>query len=187
MPLSFSQTIQAHNEAVSSLLLIENQIYQAVEAMIDRVRKGGRVYWMGNGGSAADAQHYAAELMVRYEKNRDPIASVALTTDSSLLTAHSNDFEYETVFLRQVQALVTPADVVVGISTSGNSSNVDMAMKRGTDIGALTIGMLGKDGGCIKQSVNIPLIVKSEITAHIQEAHLVMGHYICSSIERACC
>ena len=183
MGIDFDHAVQAHNKAVDSLSEIKAEVTLAATVMVESIKKGGRIYWLGNGGSAADAQHYAAELMVRYTRNRRPIPSIALTTDSSLLTAHSNDFEFESVFERQVDALVTPNDVVVGISTSGNSQNVFLAMRSANSIGAKSIGILGNDGGEIGGIVNYPIIVRNQITAHIQECHLVIGHFLCDFVE----
>ena len=183
MKLAFNEALASHAVAVSSLPDLSPVIEEAAQALVDSVQNEGTIYWMGNGGSAADAQHYAAELMVRYTRNRRPIPSIALTTDTSLLTAHSNDYEYETVFERQVQALVKSVDVVVGISTSGNSRNVLLAMQQAKKNGAKTIGLLGKDGGRIAKFVDYPIIVSSNITAHIQECHLIIGHYLCDYVE----
>lgn len=181
--VNFSKSIANHLEAIKSLDAIATSIEQVAEVMLNCSRNGGVIYWIGNGGSAADAQHYAAELMVRYTRNREPIPSVALTTDTSLLTAHSNDYEYATVFSRQVKALVRKNDVVVGISTSGNSENVLLAMQEAKSEGAITIGLLGRDGGKMAKAVDYPLVVDNNITAHIQECHLVIGHYLCDYIE----
>lgn len=180
---SFDLAIKNHLLAVEAVAQIKDEVERAAAAMITSVNSGKRVFWLGNGGSAADAQHYAAELMVRYTRERKPIPSVALTTDSSLLTAHSNDYEFTTVFSRQVEALVSSGDVVVGISTSGNSKNVLLAMKAARQLGAVTVGMLGRDGGKIAEWVEYPLIVKCDVTAHVQECHLLMGHYLCDRIE----
>lgn len=177
------EAIEEHEAAINSVKEIAETIEEISGKIVNAVQKGACIYWLGNGGSAADAQHYAAELMVRYAKNRKPIPSIALTTDTSLITAHSNDFEYDTVFERQVEALVTEKDIVVGISTSGNSRNVELALKKSIDKGALTVAMLGKDGGEIGKFVKNSIIIKSDITAHIQEAHLVIGHFICNLIE----
>lgn len=183
MDVSFKQSIAQHREAVNSVEKLESCIVEAALLLSSAAKNGGCVYWMGNGGSAADAQHYAAELMVRYTRNRAPIASIALTTDSSLLTAHSNDYEYETVFSRQVEALAKPNDVVVGISTSGNSENVLLALEQAKQNGAKTIALLGRDGGKIKSIADIALTVDSQVTAHIQEGHLIIGHFLCDYVE----
>ncbi len=180
----FKIFLEKHLEAFNTLFSIQNEIENACLEIDKRIKNGGTIYWMGNGGSAADAQHYAAELMVRYKINRKPIRSVALTTDSSLITAHSNDFEYETVFSRQVEAHAKDNDVFIGISTSGNSMNIQLAIQAAKEKKCLTIGMLGNDGGNISKIVDIPLVVSNAVTANIQECHLVIGHYICNYIEQ---
>lgn len=180
---SFITAKNEHLKAVDSLDSIRAEIEVVATKLKQCSKENGVIYWLGNGGSAADAQHYAAELMVRYTRNRKPIASVALTTDTSLLTAHSNDYEYSTVFSRQVDALVREGDVVVGISTSGNSENVMLAMREANKKGAVTVGLLGKDGGQIAAVVDYPIIVGCDITAHIQECHLIIGHYWCDAVE----
>jgi D-sedoheptulose 7-phosphate isomerase len=181
--IDFSRSVASHLDAIKALEAISGSIDQVAEVMLNCSKTGGVIYWLGNGGSAADAQHYAAELMVRYTRNREPIPSIALTTDTSLLTAHSNDYEYSTVFSRQVKALVRKNDVVVGISTSGNSENVLLAMQEAKYKGAITVGLLGRDGGRISNIVDYSLVVNNNITAHIQECHLVIGHYLCDYIE----
>ena len=129
----FKHSLEMHLEAFNTLYNMQEVVEHASIEIDKCVKKGGTVYWMGNGGSAADAQHYAAELMVRYRLNRKPIKSIALTTDTSLITAHSNDFEFETVFSRQVEALASSDDVFIGISTSGNSENIKLAMQTAKD------------------------------------------------------
>jgi D-sedoheptulose 7-phosphate isomerase len=181
--LKFNESIENHLIALESLKSMIAEIEDTAASMMDMINQGGRIFWMGNGGSAADAQHYAAELMVRYTRNREPIPSIALTTDSSLITAHSNDFEYETVFSRQVKAHAKANDVFVGISTSGNSKNILLAMKEANNLGCMTVGLLGNDGGVIAENTTHPLVVKNNITAHIQECHLIIGHYLCDFIE----
>ena len=183
MQPSLRNLILEHNDALSTLPELNDTIEELLDLIIGRLQIGGTLYWVGNGGSAADAQHYAAELMVRYSRNRPPIKSIALTTDSSLLTAHSNDYEYETVFSRQVEALLEKNDILCGISTSGNSANVFKAIEVAKSKGALTFGLLGKDGGMIKPILDYPLLVRSNITARIQEVHLMIGHYICDRVE----
>lgn len=180
----FKSSLEMHLEAFNTLYNMQEVVENASIEIDKCVKKGGTVYWMGNGGSAADAQHYAAELMVRYKLNRKPIKSIALTTDTSLITAHSNDFEFETVFSRQVEALASSDDVFIGISTSGNSENIKLAMQTAKHKNCLTIGMLGNDGGQISKLVDISLIVANSVTANIQECHLIIGHYICDFIEK---
>ena len=149
----------------------------------ERLKKGGTVYLFGNGGSAADAQHIAAELIGRFSKDRPPLRAVALTTDTSVLTALGNDYGFEEVFARQVEGLVRPEDVVIGISTSGRSKNVYKALLKAKEKGALTAAFLGKDGGIIKDIVDYPFVVPSYETPRIQECHITLGHTLCDLIE----
>ena len=138
---------------------------------------------MGNGGSAADAQHIAAELVGRFKKERKAMPALALTVDTSSLTALGNDYGFDTIFERQVEALANKHDAVIGISTSGNSENIIRAVNKANSIGAFTIGLLGNDGGKLKDAVNLPIIIPSNDTARIQEVHITIGHIICEIIE----
>jgi len=160
------------------------EIESFVKETVERLKKGGTIYLFGNGGSAADAQHIAAELVGRFNRNRAPIKAVALTTDTSILTAVGNDFGFEEIFKRQVEAFVTDRDVVIGISTSGNSENVYRALKIAKERKALTSAFLGKGGGKIKDIVDYPFIVPSYETPRIQECHITLGHTICELIEK---
>lgn len=145
---------------------------------------GGTLFWCGNGGSAADCQHLAAELVGRFRKNRRPLRSVALTTDTSVLTCVANDYSYESVFARQVEAMGRPGDILIGISTSGDSGNVICAFEVAKRIGITTVALLGKDGGNCKELVDHVLLVSSQDTARIQEAHILIGHILCELIEK---
>jgi D-sedoheptulose 7-phosphate isomerase len=140
---------------------------------------------MGNGGSAGDAQHIASELVGRFSKERRGLPAIALTTDTSILTSVGNDYGYEHIFSRQVEALANTDDLVIGISTSGNSNNVLQALKAAKSLGCQTVALLGKDGGQIKDIVELPLIIPSANTARIQEAHILIGHIICEIIDLA--
>ena len=182
---NFKNAIKMHKAALETLVSVEVSVLEATEVLVAAANRKNIIYWCGNGGSAADCQHYAAELMVRYKKNREPIGSVALTTDTSLLTAHSNDFEYDTVFSRQIRALGRNGDILVGISTSGNSQNVYLALQEAKKLGVTTVGLLGNAGGRIKDIVDHAVIVESNVTASIQECHLLIGHFWCDSIEDA--
>ncbi len=155
----------------------------AVE-VAERLKSGGTVYLFGNGGSAADAQHIAAEFIGRFSKNRPPLKAVALTTDPSVLTALGNDYGFDTVFERQVDALVQPNDVVIGISTSGKSENVVKALKKAKEKGALTVAFTGGDGGQLKELSDYTFIVPSYETPRIQECHITLGHTLCELVER---
>ncbi|WP_277300911.1 D-sedoheptulose 7-phosphate isomerase [Veillonella montpellierensis] len=148
------------------------------------VADGYKILLCGNGGSAADAQHLAAELIGRFVKERRSLAAVALTTDTSILTSIANDYSYDTVFERQVEGLGRSGDVLIGISTSGNSENVLRAMKKARDIGMHTIGLTGEDGGKLKAICDLTLTVPSRITARIQEMHILAGHIICELVEK---
>ena len=161
---------------------VDHIIAQA-EDMAERLRRGCKILVCGNGGSAADAQHFAAELTGRYVKERRALAAVALTTDSSALTAVGNDYSYERVFSRQVEALGRPGDLLVGLSTSGNSGNVILAVEAAHALGMHTLGLLGKDGGRLKSLVDDPLVVPSTVTARIQEVHEMVYHFWCEVLD----
>lgn len=142
------------------------------------------VYLIGNGGSAADAQHIAGELIGRFKINRRPLPAIALTTDTSVITALANDFGYETCFARQVEALAKPGDVLLAFSTSGNSKGILNAVQVAKKIGTITIGFTGKDGGILKDAVDVCLTIPSNSTPRIQECHITVGHIICSIVEK---
>ena len=147
-------------------------------------RNGGRIVFFGNGGSAADAQHLAAELSVRYQRDRVPIAGFALTTNTSALTAIGNDFGFEDLFARQIQALCKPEDVVIGISTSGNSGNIIKALREAKNLGAVAAGFGGRGGGRMNGLADPFLLVPSDDTARIQEMHITLGHMLCGALEQ---
>ncbi len=160
-------------------------ISQVSEVIISQINNGGKVLLCGNGGSAADAQHFAAEFVGRFMKDRKPLPAVALTTDSSILTAVGNDYNFESVFLRQIRALCTSNDVVIGISTSGNSGNVVEAFKCARSIGAKIVALLGNTGGKCIQYADYNYVVDSCESARIQEVHLLLEHLICEFVEKA--
>jgi D-sedoheptulose 7-phosphate isomerase len=147
------------------------------------IRRGGKILLFGNGGSAADAQHIAAELVIRYKTDRDPIAAIALSTDTSALTACGNDFGYDAVFARQLEALGREGDVAVGISTSGNSRNVIAALQSARRLGIATTGLSGGDGGAMQGLCDSLWVVPSRTTARIQEMHIMAGHILCKALE----
>ncbi len=159
-------------------------IARIAEVIVDAYRQGNKVLWFGNGGSAADAQHLACELVSRFYLDRKALASIALTTNTSELTAIANDYNFDRVFARQVEALVNSGDVVIGITTSGNSPNVIEGIKEAKRIGAITVGFTGATGGKLKGKVDHLLTVPSEETPHIQEAHIMVGHIICYIVEK---
>jgi len=172
------------------------QVFEATCAAIDPsfaaileivehgVRAGGKILLFGNGGSAADAQHIAAELIIRYKADRAAIAAIALTTDSSALTACGNDMGFDALFRRQIEALARPGDVVIGISTSGNSPNVLAGLSEARKRGARTIGLTGGSGGRMPEVCDALIAVPSAITARIQEMHILIGHMLCKALEQ---
>mgnify|MGYP006102127259 FL=1 len=163
---------------------LSGEILHAAHAIRDIISAGGKLLLMGNGGSAADSQHIAAELIGRFKKERKAIPALALTVDSSSLTALGNDYGFESIFSRQVEALANPNDAIIGISTSGNSKNIIRALNLAREIGAKTIGLMGNNGGVMKDCVDIGIIVPSNDTARIQEVHITIGHIICEIIEQ---
>jgi D-sedoheptulose 7-phosphate isomerase len=176
------------NEHYSTLELVNDKLDEIIELVGKQLAvslsNGGTLFWCGNGGSAADSQHLAAELVGRFKKNRQALRSVALTTDTSVLTCVANDYSYNDIFSRQIEALGRSGDVLVGISTSGNSDNVIQALKTAKEMGLVTIAMLGKDGGMTKKLVDHSLIIPSNSTARIQEMHILIGHILCEIIEK---
>lgn len=163
---------------------METTISQACDMAVATIQSGHKILLFGNGGSAADAQHIAAELSGRFRRNRRGLPAIALTTDTSALTAISNDFGFEQVFSRQVEALAQPGDLCIGISTSGNSPNVLEAMIRAAEIGCQRIGMTGGAGGQLKDQTDLCLCIPSNNTARIQEMHIMIGHLLCEAVER---
>jgi len=166
--------------------VLPESVAQAVVAMVDCLRSGGKVMACGNGGSAADAQHFAAELIGRFERERQELAAIALTTDTSILTAVGNDYSYDEVFSKQVRGLGKKGDILLGISTSGNSKNVVKAIEAAKKIGLNVIALTGNSGGKIASLLDandIHLCVPSNRTARIQETHLVLLHGLCDGID----
>lgn len=154
------------------------------DAMVKTIREGGRILWFGNGGSAADAQHLSTELVVRYRKNRPAIASIALTTDTSALTATGNDLGFEQVFARQIEALGRPGDLAVGITTSGTSDNVLLGLEQAKSSGLTAVGFVGAEtNDRLAASTDLLLQIPSPVTAHVQEAHILCGHVLCEIVE----
>ncbi len=170
--------------------ILRNQIGQIVEIaqlMIDCLKKDGKVIVFGNGGSASDSQHIAAELVGRFKKDRSALAAIALTTNTSVLTSLANDYGYDVVFSRQIEALGKKNDVVLGISTSGKAKNVALGIKQAKKMGIKTVALSGGDGGEIVKLADVSLLVPSKITARIQEAHITIAHIICEMIEQELC
>jgi D-sedoheptulose 7-phosphate isomerase len=162
-----------------------NDIEIAANICINSLKNGNKILIFGNGGSAADAQHIAAEIIGRYKTDRKGLAAIALTTDSSVLTAISNDFGYSEIFTRQVEALARPGDTLIGISTGGSSQNVVNALKIAKNIQCQTIGLSGKDGGRFNTICDVNIVAKAQDTARIQEMHILIGHTICHLIDHA--
>lgn len=177
--------------ALEEHLQLTSWVAQAQIALLETVSReifdcfsrGNKVLICGNGGSAADAQHFAAELSGRFVAERRGLPAVALTTDSSVLTAVGNDYGFERIFARQVEALCSPGDMVIGLSTSGNSANVDCAFTRAKELEGRTLGFLGRDGGTLASKSDLAFIVPSEVTARIQEIHILMIHLICERLD----
>lgn len=175
--------IAEHYAAVASVASMEAALHQAVTLIGHAFAAGQRLFICGNGGSAADAQHFAAELTGRFEKERRGYPALALTTDTSALTSIGNDYGFDHIFARQLQALAAKDDVLVAISTSGNSPNVVKAVEQAQRLGVRTIGLLGRDGGICAELVDIPLIVNVPRTARIQEAHVLILHLLCEGLD----
>jgi D-sedoheptulose 7-phosphate isomerase len=162
-------------------------IEQAAATIAEAARKRQTIIFCGNGGSAADSQHLAAELMGRYLKDRVPLAAIALTVDTSALTAIANDYGYADVFSRQLRGLGRRGDILVALSTSGNSENVLQAVAVARELGIATIGMTGRDGGKLRTACDLAICVPADETNHIQEMHIAIGHYLCGFVEDAVC
>lgn len=160
-------------------------IEEAAGICTDSIRRGGTLYFCGNGGSAVDSQHLAGELVGRFRLERKPLPAVAITANSAVITAVANDYDFTEVFARQVEALGRKGDVLIAISTSGNSENVLKALRQAQCSGMRTVGLTGKDGGALKRMVDVCISAESEHTSHAQEALLAAGHAICFSVEKA--
>jgi D-sedoheptulose 7-phosphate isomerase len=180
----FLSNLEQHINLFSGLKELDGPISASIDTISDSFKNGGKLLLCGNGGSASDCQHIAAEFTGRFIKDRKPLAAISLATDTSALTCISNDYSYEEVFARQVSALGKKDDVLIAISTSGNSANVSRAIEDAQAIGMKSISLLGKDGGSIKNMSNISIIVPSNSTARIQEAHILIGHTICGGVEQ---
>lgn len=173
-----------HQDTIDRVIQeMQGDILKVAEMAVATIKKGNKILFFGNGGSAADAQHLAAELTGRYKMERRGLPGIALTTDTSALTAIGNDYGYDFVFSRQVEALAVKGDMLFGISTSGNSPNVINALNLGEEIGCSRIGLTGKSGGGMNASCDINLVIPSDNTPRIQEMHILIGHILCHLIE----
>jgi D-sedoheptulose 7-phosphate isomerase len=173
-----------HQETITKVIdTLQTDIQTACEMAIKTIRNGNKIILFGNGGSAADAQHIAAEFTGRYKTERKALPAIALTTDTSALTAIGNDYGYEKVFERQLEALAKEGDLLIGISSTGNSENVIRAFNLGSELGCKSIGLSGKGGGKFNGQCDINIIIPSENTPRIQEMHILIGHTICQVID----
>lgn len=176
----------SHREVLDALEReLGPKMIQVADLLVDTFRSGKKLLVMGNGGSAADAQHLAGEIVGRFRLERRGLPAIALSTDSSILTAVGNDYGFEAIFSRQVEALAREGDVVIGISTSGSSPNVLSALRLAREMGCRTVGLLGKDGGSIREMVDIDLTVPGQDTPRIQEGHITIIHILCELVEQA--
>jgi D-sedoheptulose 7-phosphate isomerase len=181
----FHQHIQQHREVLeATALACEEPLRRLVHSSVDALRSGGKILFFGNGGSAADAQHLAAELTVRFIKDRQALAGLALTTDSSVLTACGNDLGFDLLFARQIEALGRPGDVAIGLTTSGNSPNIICGLERARSMGIAAAAFAGCGGGKLVGVADPLLIVPASETARVQEMHILLGHIFCTGLER---
>ncbi len=180
------QELEAHQRTLDALIVgLIPDIEQASLLAIETLKSGNKILLCGNGGSAADAQHIAAELSGRYKSDRRGLSGIALTTDTSALTAIANDFGFERVYERQVEALARSGDLLIGISTSGNSPNILLALQKAKELGCHTLGLSGRGGGQMNEICDLNLIIPSDDTPRIQEMHIFIGHTICQAIDDA--
>lgn len=187
MPTDFEETIEEHLRVIESIRTLLPVLEQIASVMSRAILSAKKIVWCGNGGSAADSQHLAAELVGRFGRERRALPSIALTTNTSILTAIGNDYGYEHVFRRQVEALCQTGDVVVGISTSGNSRNVCLALEAARELGAQTVAFTGKAGGTMAGIAQMALQIPSSETPRIQEGHILCGHMLCDYVEARVC
>ena len=172
-----------HQDTIQKSISLIPQISEVASVIKKTLHSGGKVLIFGNGGSASDSQHIAAEIVGRFVKERKGLPAIALTTDTSIITAVANDYGYEHIFSRQIEALCLKNDVVIGISTSGNSKNVVKGLEKANILGAISIGLTGGDGGLIKKISAHTIVIDSNETARIQEAHILIGHILCELID----
>ncbi|MBD1394924.1 D-sedoheptulose 7-phosphate isomerase [Mucilaginibacter glaciei] len=179
-----TEELKAHQELIQKVIdTLGADIEAACKLITDTINSGNKVLTAGNGGSAADAQHIAAELSGRFVKDRKALPGIALTVDTSALTAIANDYGYNHVFARQVEALARPGDLFIGISTSGNSQGILNAFEAATVIGCKTLGLSGRDGGKMNGLCHLNIVIPSDVTARIQEMHILIGHILCKAVD----
>ena len=178
------ESIQVKEELLRDYV---GQIKDIADLIIDCLKKGGKVILCGNGGSAADAQHIAAEFIGRFKRDRTALAAISLTTNTSVLTSLANDYGYDVVFSKQVEALGQKNDILIGISTSGKAKNVALALKQAKKNNLKTVAFTGGDGGELAKLADVSFIVPSSVTARVQEAHITVGHIICELVEQILC
>ncbi len=185
MMSEITSQLKAHREVIAQ---IEGElsplIAEMITLLVETFNSGGKLLVMGNGGSAADAQHFVAEIVGRFKMERRGLPAIALSTDTSILTAIGNDYGFDKIFSRQIEALAAPGDLVVGISTSGNSPNVLQALELARKLECRTVGLLGKDGGTIKDVCSLALIVPTHDTPRVQESHITIIHIVCDLLEK---
>lgn len=186
MKQTINNELTSHLETINKVIEnMQENLENASKLAIETLKNGNKILLCGNGGSAADAQHIAAELIGRYKTERKGLPAIALTTDTSILTSIGNDYGYDRVFDRQIEALANKGDLIIGISTSGNSKNIISALKLGREIGCKTLGFSGRNGGAMNEICDINLVVPSDDTPRIQEMHILFGHIICQIIDSA--
>ncbi len=180
---TFNEELNQHVAVINLAKSCSESIEAAANLLMKTFENGNKVLLCGNGGSAADAQHIAAEFVVRYQLKRRALPAIALTTDSSILTAHANDFDFDSVFARQIEALGNAGDTLIAISTSGNSKNIVQASKIARSKNINVIALTGENGGALAEFATNLITVPSKITARIQETHILIGHYWCGAVE----
>lgn len=180
---NIEESIKEHIKVIESILGLNKKIITFADKLIDTLILGNKILIMGNGGSASDSQHFAAELVGRYKKTRKGLPALALTTDTSIITSIGNDFSFDEIFKRQIEAFAKSGDLVIGISTSGNSKNIIEGIKEAKKRYCYTVGLLGNDGGELKDIVDLALITDSNDTARIQESHIFIIHIVCDMVE----
>jgi D-sedoheptulose 7-phosphate isomerase len=183
---TIARHLAEHNTVMAEVIdTMPNEIADLGQRVLDTVEAGGTMFFCGNGGSAADAQHLAAEYVVRFRRERRSVAAIALTTDTSVLLAAGNDYGFDSVFARQVEALARPGDLLVLHSTSGESENLVRAASAARDLGVTTAALLAGDGGRLLDAVDLALVVPTESTARAQEMHLTIGHIVCDIVDQS--